>query len=351
MRKLSLLAAGLAVAGAWALTRRAPEDLSGQVALVTGGSRGLGLLIARELALQGCRVAICARDPEELDRARQDLEDRGAEVLAIPCDVSKRLQVERMVTEIVARFGRLDLLVNNAGIIQVGPLSSMTAQDFEEAMAINFYGSLYTTFAALPHLRRGGGGRIVNIDSIGGRVSVPHMLPYNCAKFALRGFSEGLRAELTREGILVTTVIPGLMRTGSPLHARFKGDRDLEYAWFSLADNLKATSIDAGIAARRIVLAARRGEAELTLTWQARLLGTAHDLFPQLTMAAFDLAERLLPKGEGLPRAGVEGRDLAPPLVPQGVARRLDDEARRYNQLAPEEPSPVWAEPIEERRG
>lgn len=340
------LAAGLAAGLAIALRPKPPADLSGQVVLVTGGSRGLGLLLARAFAEAGCRVAICARDPEELDRAASDLASRGAEVLALPCDVSKRLQVERMVTEVVARYRRLDIVVNNAGIIQVGPLASMTAQDFEEAMAINFYGALYTTLASLPHLRRVGGGRIVNIDSIGGRVSVPHLLPYSCAKFALRGFSEGLRAELKRENILVTTVLPGLMRTGSPLHAIFKGDRDLEYAWFSLGDNLKLTSIDAELAASRIVEAVRRGEAELTLTWQAKLLGTVHDLFPGATMAAFDLAERLLPKGEGLSRAGARGRDLAPPLVPARVARRFDDEARRYNQYdATSEPSPVWAEP------
>src|SRR5207248_3538573 len=125
--------------------------------------------------------------------------------------------------------------------------------------------------AALRLMRRGGrGGRIANVTSIGGKVAVPHLLPYACAKFAAVAYSEGLRAELAGEGIAVTTIVPGLMRTGSFLHASFRGDTEREYALFSLLANAPLASMDAERAARRIVRATRLGEAEVVPTVPAR---------------------------------------------------------------------------------
>src|SRR5437763_6066124 len=108
-----------------------------------------------------------------------------------------------MVDEVAKRFGRIDVLVNNAGIIQVGPVENMTITDFENAMAVMFWGPVYATLATLPYMRQHGDGRIVNITSIGGKVSVPHLVPYSCAKFAAVALSEGLRAELASTGIRV----------------------------------------------------------------------------------------------------------------------------------------------------
>ena len=162
-----------------------------------------------------------------------------------------------MTTE---RFGRMDVLVNNAGIISVGPAQAMTRQDFAEAMDVDFWGTLNPILAVLPQMRERRGGRIVNITSIGGKVSVPHLLPYSCAKFAATALSEGLRAELARDGIVVTTIVPGLLRTGSYDQALFKGDHAGEYDWFSVSDNLPGQSISAERAAREIVRATRRGE-------------------------------------------------------------------------------------------
>src|SRR5204863_5194639 len=122
---------------------------------------------------------------------------------------------------------------------------------------------LFTTLSVLPAMRRQGEGRIVNISSIGGKIAVPHLLPYDASKFALTGFSEGLRAELLKDGIYVTTVCPGLMRTGSPRNADFKGQHEAEYAWFSIGDSLPGMSMSAEAAAERIVTAFRQGEAEV----------------------------------------------------------------------------------------
>jgi NAD(P)-dependent dehydrogenase (short-subunit alcohol dehydrogenase family) len=285
-------------AGAGAVRRRRTErpDQHDAVALISGGSRGLGLLIARELAARGFRLVICARDPAELAQAEADLTRRGAQVLAVPCDVADRERVEQLVSSVISRFGRIDVLVNNAGIIQVAPLMVTTVEDFAAAHAVMFWGTLYPTLAALPHMRERGNGRIINVTSIGGKISAPHLLPYNCAKFAAVGFSEGLRAELLGTGVTVTTVVPGLMRTGSHLRAHFKGDRRKEFAWFALAASLPGLSMDAERAAHRIVDAGIAGRAELILTPAAKLGVWTHGLFPGTTARALGVVNRVLPR-------------------------------------------------------
>jgi NAD(P)-dependent dehydrogenase (short-subunit alcohol dehydrogenase family) len=293
---------GLALAGAgvymgWRYARGRAASLREKVVVITGSSRGLGLLLARVFADEGCKIVICARDPVELERARLNLEERGVEVLAVPCDVTDRREVESLVERTIARFGGLDVLVNNASIIQVGPLERMTLQDFEQTMAINFWGTVHATMAVLPHMKARRSGRIVNITSIGGKVAVPHLLPYDCAKFAALGFSEGLRSEVAKDGISVTTVIPGLMRTGSWVNAVFKGQPNEEFGWFSAAAHGRLTSIDARRAAEAIVRATKRGQAEIVLGWQAKLLRIGKELFPNTAANVLSLVNRLLPHG------------------------------------------------------
>jgi NAD(P)-dependent dehydrogenase (short-subunit alcohol dehydrogenase family) len=316
----------------WRFVRRmVGMDLKDKVVLITGGSRGLGLCLAREFARQRCRLVLCARDPRELQQAERDIASRDAAVLTIPCDVSDREQVEQMIATAIDRMGRIDILVNNASIMQVGPLETMTLEDFESALANNFWGGVYATLAVLPHFRQRRWGHLVNITSIGGKIAMPHLLPYDAAKFAMVGFSEGLHAELARENIIVTTVIPGLMRTGSPINAFFKGQSGREYSWFTLGDILPLTAISAQRAARRIVLATRRGEAEVTLSWLARFVRLTHDLFPSLTSELLTLVNRLLPDAEGASTTqSMRGSEVA--WAAPKVSRIIERDAQRFNQ-------------------
>jgi NAD(P)-dependent dehydrogenase (short-subunit alcohol dehydrogenase family) len=280
------------------------------VALITGGSRGLGLQLARDLAAQGCRIAICARDHEELERARQDLESRGAEVWTDDCDVTRREQVEAFVRGAAERFGTVDIVVANAGVIQVGPVESMQVEDFEQAMAVMFWGVFYTIWSALPYMRRKRGGHIVTITSIGGKISVPHLLPYSCAKFAAVALSEGLRTELRPAGIQVLTVVPGLMRTGSHLNAEFKGQQAKEFAWFGLGASLPGMAMSIERASDQIIRAMRTGSSHCVLTAPAQLAARFHGAFPGISDAVLDLVNRyVLPKATSGPTDRITGHE------------------------------------------
>jgi NAD(P)-dependent dehydrogenase (short-subunit alcohol dehydrogenase family) len=296
-----LLAAGLGAAALAATlwtNRRGSYSLTGKVVLITGGSRGLGLVLARQAAAEGACVALCARDAAELERARQDLIADGTpekHVFTLSHDITDATAVRLMVAEVENKFGPVDVLVNNAGIITAGPLDNMDLRDFEDSMATHFWAPLHAMQAVLPAMRRRGTGRIINISSLGGKVAVPHMAPYSASKFALTGLSEGFRSELKQFGIYVTTVCPGLMRTGSAGHALVKGQHQKEYAWFSIADSLPGLTIGAEDAARQIWNACRRGDGEIILSLPAKLLAALHGILPGTTTDILGWVNRALP--------------------------------------------------------
>jgi short-subunit dehydrogenase len=327
---------GMLVAGRFAyqqVRRWRSSSVVGKTVLITGGSRGLGLALAEEFARQGCNIAMCARDQVELVRARQQVERLGVEVLAIPCDVSKPDQVEHMVQMVRQHFSQIDVLVNNAGVISVGPVLSQKLDDYREAMDIMFWGTVHPTLAALPGMIESGGGQIVNITSIGGKVSIPHLIPYGCAKFATVGFSEGLHAELKKFGINVLTVAPGLMRTGSHLNAYFKGQQKLEYGWFALSGTNPLFSISVERAARQIVNATRRRQASLVVSWQAKVLAQVHGIAPGLTTEALAQVNRLLPNAEGGSTQRKTGHQSQSLLTRSPLTALGSRAAKRYNQL------------------
>ncbi|HSK09050.1 MAG TPA: SDR family oxidoreductase [Vicinamibacterales bacterium] len=334
---VSLIGIGLGVlAAARALRAGRAISFRGRVVVITGGSRGLGLLIARELAPEGARLALIARDPDELARAADDIEQHGGERPFIQqCDVRERLQAEQAIRDIAEHYGRIDVLINDAGMIEVGPLEHMTINDFEESLGVHFWGPLYLTFAALPHLKQQPGARVVNISSIGGRVAVPHLAPYSAGKFALTGLSDALRAELAKDGVRVTTVLPWLMRTGSPFNAWFKGQHRAEFAWFAIFDSLPGLTGDARRAAQKIVDACRHGDPELVTAIHARLAILADAIFPSLMARSMELMNRLLPApGSGL---GPEARSgwQSPSRWAPSVLTRLTEKATAENNEVP----------------
>ena len=328
---VSRIARGLA--GILPLGFSSRYSLEKKVVVITGGSRGLGLAMAREFAREGAEIALLARDGEKLQRAAGDLIRFQTHISTWPCDVRHEEEVERAISAIAEKHGRIDVLVNNAGIMLVAPLEAMEKQDFEEAMQVHFWAPYHLTMAALPYLKRNTESRIVNISSIASRVAVPHMAPYCASKFALAGFSDALRAEVAAQGVRVTSVSPGLMRTGSHINASFKGDHPREFAWFAVSAGMPFLSMDAQRAACQIVAAARRGRPELTITLQAKTLILAQALMPNFLAGLLKLANLLLPKaipGKALgARKGYESRSAIAPSLLTGLADRATP---RFNE-------------------
>ncbi len=342
MKKLDNWIVG-AILGASALSalitwrrKQRKYNFKDKVVLITGGSRGLGLVLAREFAKLGAKIALTARDLSELDRARKELESQGVEVFDAVCDVRNVEDVARLMQDVHTRYGRIDVLVNNAGIIQAGPFEAQTAKDFEDALAVHFWGPYYTMQAVLPEMKKRGEGRIVNIASIGGKVVVPHLAPYCASKFALVGLSGAMQAELAKDNIRVTTICPGLMRTGSHVNALFKGQNDWEFALFSLMNASPLSSISAESAARQIIKAVERGDAGAIISVQAQLLAKMNALFPEATAEILSLINRILPGNGGIGKGyatGLESRSLTPSFLTGAIDRA----SYRNNELKPGE--------------
>jgi len=308
------------------------------VALLLGASRGLGLLLARELLRRGHRVVIAARDESELATAVTQLEPEG-EVHSRVCDIGDADAVGALVGDAEREVGAIEVLLTVAGIIQVGPARAMALADFQDAIATMTWGPIHAALSALPHMQRRGRGRIGTVTSIGGMVSPPHLLPYATAKFGAVGFSDGLAAALSGSGVTATTVVPGLMRTGSHQRASFTGDAPAEYAWFAPAASLPLLSIDAERAARRIVDGVLAGKPLVVLTPLAWVGIRVRSLAPATTTRVLGLVGRLLPdrpeRGSRRAVAGLEAaRRLASPLVDRLTAAG-DRAAQRSNQSQP----------------
>lgn len=323
--------AGAVLAFSYLFRKRPLYNLFGKVILITGGSRGLGLNLARQLLAENAKVVICARNKEELERAFNELSEIG-EVVAVECDVTDKAQVDRMVDEIEKRLGPVDVLINNAGIIQVGPFENMTIQDFEDAMKIHFWAPLYTTMAVMESMKKKKEGRIVNISSIGGQVTVPHLLPYTASKFALTGFSEGLREELKKYNIRVTTIYPGLMRTGSPHNITVKGQHEKEYAAFSITGSLPLLTMSAEFAARHTIKALKEGDSSKVIFLPYKMLASLYKAFPGLTSDLFAFVNQLLPNPTET-KEGKKGHESYSKLSPSILTVMTEKAAVENNEL------------------
>ncbi|MEX2169611.1 MAG: SDR family oxidoreductase [Pirellulales bacterium] len=321
------------VAARAAVRRSRWFSFAGKTVVVTGGSRGFGLVLARQLVDAGANVVICARTEADLEVAEMELRERGGAVLSLVCDVRDRDQVQALMEQAVERFGAIDVLFNVAGVIEVGPLDAMTREDFERSMDTHFWGVLNTVLAVLPVLRERGWGRIVNVASLGGKRAVPHMLPYCASKFALVGFSNGLRAELAKENILVTTICPSLMRTGSPRNAIFKGQHRKEHAWFSIGDSLPVASMSAERAAQQTLRACQNGDGEVMLQNPGNIGLTLQSLFPGATQSLLTLANRVLPEMGGIGRQAARGYDSQSAWSPSWLTTLSDEAARKNNEM------------------
>jgi short-subunit dehydrogenase len=274
---------------------KATSYLKDKVVLITGGSKGLGVVLAEQLISEKCKIAICARDEQELHNAQLHLQEKGAEVFTQVCDVGVREEVDELIGKVINHYGELDIIINNAGIMMVGPMETFEPEDYQKAMDVMYWGIANTTLSALPYMKERKSGHIVNITSVGGKVSVPHLLPYDASKFAAVGFSEGSAAELRKDHIYVTTIVPWLMRTGSYVNALFQKGNRKEFKLFSFMSSTPLLTISADRAAAQIIQAIKEKKPYKVVGTQAKLAIEAQHFFPNLTTRIFGIIAQLIP--------------------------------------------------------
>ena len=339
LKKLGLYTLALAAGGAVTmnvLRSKRRIELKDRVVFITGGSRGLGLILAHAFIEEGARVAFCARNQKEIDRATEQLSFEGAKVHGYRCDVSKRDEVEETIRRVEAEVGPIEVLVNNAGVITLGPVETMTVEDFEREMGVHFFGQLYTTLAVLPGMRERKAGRIVNISSIGGRFNSPHLPAYHAAKFASAGLSQSMRVELSKYNIYTTTVFPFLMRVGSFVNADVKGQHKKEWAIGQLMDSLPFTSTTGERTAEAIIKATQWGDATLVPSKRASATVLLANIFPNLFQDTMALANRFMPAPDGPDSIGTQskkGYESTSVLAPSVLTARNDEAAVKNNEL------------------
>ena len=190
------------------------RKLRGTTAVITGATSGIGRETALGFARAGAHIVVAGRRKQRLKELVSEIEAKGGEALAVPTDVADLAQVERLIDKAVERFGRIDTLVNNAGVGIAARFSEMTLEDFRRVMDVNFWGAVYACKAVVPRMRaQAGGGVIINVSSILGKRGMPFETAYCASKFALAGFSEALRTEVMADAIDVSTIFPGVVET------------------------------------------------------------------------------------------------------------------------------------------
>ena len=250
---------------------------SGDVVLITGASSGIGAALAREWARRGARVALAARRVEKLTSLANEIVAEGGEALAVVCDVTKEGDPDRAVAGVVGRWGRLDVVVANAGFGVAGRIGKLSPEDYRRQFETNFFGVLATVRAALPELAKSG-GRLGLVGSVSGLIGTPATSAYTASKFAVRGLALSLRPELAPLGISVTHLAPGFVaseiRFKDNFGALHEGARDPVPGWLV---------VPAEAAAREMVRAIDRRARERVVTFHGKVFVFADRFFPWLT--------------------------------------------------------------------
>ncbi len=300
-KKTLSLALAATAAGLYISAKSKLKNFNSRSVLITGGSRGLGLSLAWNFLDRGARsVTLLARDHDELIRAQKILLNDFplALVFIHVCDITDSVNLSRAFGQAIIDMGSIDILVNNAGIMMVSPFTSTEKSDYEAHMNLHLYAVIETVQKIFPHFKSRGGGQILNICSMGGKVAVPHMLPYDASKFALAGFSQGVASELAPHNITVTTAYPLPMRTGSAIQAVFKGDHEKEFLWFESIDNLPLLSMSADKAAKIILDGVSDGKTEVLLAPIAKVRNIMAALLPETFNRLMAFVAARLPQGD-----------------------------------------------------
>jgi short-subunit dehydrogenase len=266
-------------------------SLHDRVAVITGAASGIGQALALELALRGCHLALVDIHEDGLRETAARAAQAGCRVSMHRVDVADRDQMARLPEAVLARHTQVDILVNNAGVALAGPFESCSMADLEWIVGVNLWGTIYGCKVFLPVLRQRGGGAIVNISSDFGMLGLPGKTAYCSTKFAIRGLSEALRAELWGSGITVTCVYPGAVDTGLIRSSRAADPRKREIE----AQFVARRGIPLAVVSRQIARGIERGQARVLIGRDTLMIDWLARLFPAWTAALIGRFHKRLP--------------------------------------------------------
>jgi short-subunit dehydrogenase len=273
---------GLTAAAAGRSWTAMARRFEGKIAVITGASTGIGAAAARMFASEGAAVVLAARSAAALEALAGEIGAIGGRALAVPTDVGETRSAERLLTQVAERFGGIDVLVNNAGANKRGPIERYSAEELATVVQVNLTAPIVLTRLVLPYLRQRGGGAIVNVASIAGRIPVGHEAVYSATKFGLRAFTFALTEELEGSRITVSAVSPGPVDTGFIME-NLDEVPDVVFAQpMSTAEDI----------ARAILDCAADGALERTIPQMTGYLATAGYLFPAMRKLLFPFMER-----------------------------------------------------------
>jgi len=224
-------------------------NLSGKVALITGASSGIGEATALLLAEEGAKVVVVARRKDRLDTLKEDIERRGGEAYVIEADIMEKATCKEVIDKTLKQYGQLDILINNAGVMLLGPVAKAPIKEWENMINLNVLSLMYLTHAALPAMIKAKSGHIVNISSVAGRVAKANSAVYNASKWGVNAFTEALRQELVNDklGIRTTLIEPGAVDTELASHNRPEIQETLKQRWQGIDKKLEAKDIASAI--------------------------------------------------------------------------------------------------------
>ena len=260
--------------------------------LITGASQGIGRAIAQSFAENHYNVVLAARQSDRLDAAAQELEAAGHSALAILTDVKDPVQVEHLVQKAIAHYGAIDVLVNNAGIYISGAVEEFSLADWHQAIDTNLWGYIHTTHAILPHFLERQAGTLVNIGSVGGKISLPYLVPYTTTKFAVTGLTQALRSELSPKGIQVVGIYPNLIKSNFLERAIFRGkdDQDTRDRYDQVDKILKVPGIETPADVAKAVLhAVKHKQNKDVVVGSANMATAFNTVFPSLMQKMFNV--------------------------------------------------------------
>jgi NADP-dependent 3-hydroxy acid dehydrogenase YdfG len=224
-------------------------DINGKTVIVTGASSGIGEATAIKLGELGAKVAIVARRRERLEKLAVQIEKSGGQALVIEADITDKKICQELVEEVLKEWNKIDILINNAGVMLLGPTAKAPLEEWERMISINLLGLLYMTYAALPNMRKAGSGHLVNISSVAGRTARAGSAVYNATKWGVNAFTEALRQELVSDKLKIRTTLiePGAVETELASHNRPEVQETLQERWKGMDKKLQSEDIAAAI--------------------------------------------------------------------------------------------------------